>query len=347
MAAWLDGISAALVQTARTQTHILSSGAGTPVVFVHGNVSAARFFEETMLAMPDGFQSIAVDLRGFGRSAPDPIDATRGVRDFSDDIVALLDAQEISGPVHLVGWSVGGGVVLQVAIDHPERVASLTLINPMAPFGFAGTRGAEGAPCCDDFAGSGAGTANPEFVKRLQAKDTGSDDTSPRTIMNSFYFKPPFRSDREEVLLGELLLTQIGDDHYPGELAASPNWPLVGPAGRGMNNAISPRYTDLSAFAEISPRPPVLWIRGADDQIVSDTSLFDIGHLGALGAIPGWPGAEAYPAQPMVAQTRALLERYAAAGGQYEEVVIDDCGHSPHVEKPEAFQRAFHSFLAR
>jgi pimeloyl-ACP methyl ester carboxylesterase len=36
----------------------------------------------------------------------------------------------------------------------------------------------------------------------------------------------------------------------------------------------------------------------------------------------------------MVGQTRAVLERYAATGGSYREVVYDGCGHSPHVERP-------------
>ena len=36
----------------------------------------------------------------------------------------------------------------------------------------------------------------------------------------------------------------------------------------------------------------------------------DLAHLGSLGAIPGWPGAATWPAQPMVAQTRAMLDRY-------------------------------------
>jgi pimeloyl-ACP methyl ester carboxylesterase len=56
--------------------------------------------------------------------------------------------------------------------------------------------------------------------------------------------------------------------------------------------------------------------------------------LRSLGLVPGWPGAGACPPQPMVGQTRAVLERYTAAGGTYREVVYPNCGHSPHVEFP-------------
>jgi len=83
--------------------------------------------------------------------------------------------------------------------------------------------------------------------------------------------------------------------------------------------------------------PPVLWLRGTDDVIVSDHSLYDLAYLGSIGAIPGWPGEQTWPPQPMLAQTRAVLDGYAAAGGRYREVAIDDAAHSPHLDQPERF----------
>jgi pimeloyl-ACP methyl ester carboxylesterase len=47
----------------------------------------------------------------------------------------------------------------------------------------------------------------------------------------------------------------------------------------------------------------------------------------------------------MVGQTRAVLEKYAAAGGEYQEVVIKDAGHLPFIEKPDEFDRAFHAHI--
>jgi pimeloyl-ACP methyl ester carboxylesterase len=72
---------------------------------------------------------------------------------------------------------------------------------------------------------------------------------------------------------------------------------------------------------------------------VSDTSLFDFGYLEQLGVVSGWPGPEVNPPQPMVSQLRAVLESYRAHGGRYREEVIPDCGHSPHIESPEAFRQ--------
>jgi len=350
----MSSVASSFVETARLKTHVLSAGPenGEPVLFVHGNVSSGRFFEETLAAIAPHHRVIAPDLRGYGETEAASLDATRGLRDFSEDLEALIQALKLTADgrkVHLVGWSVGGGVVMQYAMDHAANVASLTLIDPVSPFGFGGTKDAQGTPCWPDFAGSGGGTANPEFVQRLGKGDRSEESPfSPRNVMNAFYFKPPFRvaPALEETFVSALLTTRLDDGSYPGDMTTSENWPTVAPGTTGMNNAISPKYLNLAAFAEISPKPPVLWIRGADDQIVSDTSLFDFGFLGQLGAVPGWPGAEVYPAQPMVTQTREVLEAYRANGGRFVEEVLADCGHSPLIEKPEAFRKRLLRFLA-
>ena len=339
-----------IVKTQRLALHALLAGpeSAPPVVLIHGNVSSSGFWEPLIDQLGRDRRVIAPDLRGYGRSDPAPLDATRGLRDLSDDLHALLAALAVEGPVHLVGWSLGGGVAMQFAIDHPARVAGIVLENPVAPYGFGGTRDVAGTPCYPDFAGSGGGTANPEFVRLLAAGERGGEGpVAPRSVMNTCYFRPPFRAEeaREEAYLAAMLTTRVGDGLYPGDLTTSPNWPTIAPGTRGINNALSPKYLNLSAFAAIDPRPPVLWIRGADDVIVSDTSLFDLGHLGKLGLVPGWPGEEVFPAQPMVAQTRALLDAYRARGGRYDELVLGDCGHSPHIERAPAFLAALHNFL--
>jgi hypothetical protein len=49
----------------------------------------------------------------------------------------------------------------------------------------------------------------------------------------------------------------------------------------------------------------------------------------------------------MISQPRAVLDSYQAQGGKYQEEVIDDCGHSPHIEKPERFREVLFEFLGQ
>ncbi len=346
----LDGITAQQIATPRLSTRVLFSGAddGIPVLFIHGNASSATYWEETMLALPPQYRAIAPDLRGYGDADRDAkIDATRGMGDFSDDLFALLDTLEIE-TAHLAGHSLGGAVIWQMLIDAPERILTVTLAAPGSPYGFGGTKDTDGTSHWDDFAGSGGGVVNPQFAQAMAAGDRSTDNpqAAPRNVMNNFYWKPPFKPAREEELLSSLLSEHIGEREYPGDLVPSANWPGVAPGVWGPANALSPKYAgDVSRLYSIEPKPRILWIRGDSDQIVSDQSLFDLGTLGALGAIPGWPGAEVYPSQPMVSQTRAVLEKYRAAGGSYSELVLENVAHTPYLEQPEAFNAAFHAHL--
>lgn len=339
----LPGIRSAHVPTSRLTVHYLESGkkGGEPVVLLHGNASSATFFEQLMLDLPDKFHALAPDMRGYGETEYKPTDATRGARDASDDIAAFLDALGINGPVHLLGWSLGAGWAMQFMIDHPSRVKSLTLEAPVSPYGFGGTKDVAGNPAFDDFACSGAGSVSPDFPNRMLAQDRGTESPlSPRNVMNSFYVKPPFKLEREEDLLTSLLSMKVDEGHYPGDAVSSPNWPTVGPGVKGVLNAFSPKYFNTTAMVNLAHKPNVLWIRGADDQVVSNTSFWDVAFLGMVGAIPGWPGAEILPPQPMIDQTRAVLEQYKANGGSYHEVVFESCGHSPHLERANEFTAA-------
>lgn len=342
MSTVLPGLSVRRLPTADLTVNVLQVDGrdGVPVLFVHGNVSSSLFWQPTMLAMPPRYRPLALDLRGFGDTDPAPVDATRGLRDYADDVAALVSALHLP-PVHLVGWSMGGGVVMQYLLDQPDRVASLTLVNPVSPYGFGGTRGPDGELIAPDGTGSGGGAANPEFVNRLASGDRGDDSPlSPRQVLLAHYVKPPFVPDLIDVYVESMLSTVVGDGNYPGGSSTSQTWPGFAPGDRGVLNTMAPIHLRLDGLSQVEPKPPVLWIRGADDVIVSDTSLYDLAYLGSLGAVPGWPGMDACPPQPMVSQTRAVLDRYADAGGRYQEVVLADAGHSPHVEKPAEFLAA-------
>src|SRR3546814_18604617 len=113
-----------------------------------------------MRALPPSVRALAIDLRGFGDSETLAVDATRGLRDFADDVTSVLDELAIPS-AHLVGCSMGAGVVLQVLLDRPELVTSVTLESPVMAYGFGGTVGADGSQHEGGGVGSGGGGATP------------------------------------------------------------------------------------------------------------------------------------------------------------------------------------------
>jgi pimeloyl-ACP methyl ester carboxylesterase len=317
----IDGISAKTISTDRLTSRILFSGPddGVPVLFLHGNISSATWWEETMVALPAGFRGIAPDQRGFGDAElTKKVDATRGAADWAEDAVALLDHLRIP-KAHIVGNSLGGNVVWQLLVDAPERFLSATLVDPGSPFGFGGTKDVDGTPCYDDYAGSGGGLSNPELMKRMQEGDMSMDSpVSPRAALRSLLVRPPFIPNREDELVMAMLATHIGEQDVPGDSVMSPNWPHMAPGRWGATNALSPKYAiDVQDLYAAAPKTKILWIRGSHDLAVSDNAASDPATVGAMGLLPNYPGPDVYPAQPMLKQTRAVLEKYAAHGGAY------------------------------
>jgi len=340
MAASTD-FTCSVVTTPRLAMNVWTSGPedGPPVLLVHGNLSTGGFWKYVAAELPDDVRVIAPDLRGFGLTEAAPIDATRGLGDLSDDVQALLETLGLAGTgrVNAAGWSMGAGVLQQHLLDHPGNLGSVTLVAPLSPYGFGGTKGEDGELSFPDGAGSGGGGANQEFVERLAAKDRSGDDpqSSPRVTLMT-YFGPQANAANvdEEFLVDELLTTRTGVDFYPGDSTPSDNWPGLAPGGRGVLNTMTPTHYNAAAIVDLDPKPPISWLRGTEDTIVSDQSLFDLATLGALGAVPGWPGADVIPSQPMEAQMRAVLARYAAGGGRTKEVALEGIGHGIPLEVP-------------
>lgn len=345
----LPGIESRQVATARLRCHCLIREAAeytqdtpdTPdtqhspergtVILLHGNLSSSTFFEALMAKMPAAYRCIAPDMRGFGDSEGLPIDARRGVGDLTDDLRALCDALEL-GRVHLLGWSAGAGVVMDFVLQHPQRVQSLTLVAPVSPYGFGGTVDLKGTPLDKDFAGSGAGTVSPELVEQLsQGNESLSSPFSVRSVLREHLVKPGTVLAREDELVRAMLKQKLGGQFYPGDVLPAGDGGAPRPGHWGLINALSPAHFNVSGFARLPGGPPVLWVRGDADRVISDDSAFDLA---------GTP-------QPMVGQMRAVLEGYRASGGVFEERVLSDVGHSPHLEVEGVFLGAIAAFLER
>jgi pimeloyl-ACP methyl ester carboxylesterase len=346
----LAGVTEKTVTTGRLTTRVLFAGPedGHPVLFIHGNFSSATWWEETMTQLPAKYRAIAPDQRGFGGADPAvKVNATRGMGDFVDDAIALMDHLDYDR-FHLVGNSLGGLVVWWMMADAPERLISVTLAGPGSPFGFGGTRDARGTPTNDDYAGSGGGLLNPVLIQGIVDGDRSTDSPlSPREVLRRLVWGPPFIPEREDALLDAMFQVHISDTALPGDKETSPNWPFVAPGHWGPTNAMSPKYVGdlVERILAAGQKPKALWIYGSDDVAVSNSAASDPGTWGPQGLLPGFPGPEKYPPQPMMEQIRTLLEDYRNRGGGYEEIAVEGSGHVPFLSHQKEFNASFHAHL--
>ncbi len=101
-------------------------GEGSPLVMLHGGVNPSEMFGAPLAAMAESHQVIAIHLRGHGLSSDTP--AAWSVEQMADDVDAVLETLGFER-VDVMGYSLGGGVALQTAIRHPDRVGKLVVIG--------------------------------------------------------------------------------------------------------------------------------------------------------------------------------------------------------------------------
>lgn len=98
---------------------------GRVVVFVHGTPGDAYAWTDYLMHVPKGYRYIAIDRPGFGASGPD--DAVVSLAEQARAIAAVIRTAG-NHPAVLVGHSLGGPIVAQVAVDDPDLVAALVIL---------------------------------------------------------------------------------------------------------------------------------------------------------------------------------------------------------------------------
>jgi pimeloyl-ACP methyl ester carboxylesterase len=101
-----------------------------PILFVHGLGGESLDWIDVAVELKDLFDCTALDLPGFAHS-PLPSDNDLSLDGFAGTVAEV--ARTLGRPVHLVGNSLGGTIAVRVAAEHPELVASLTLVAPALP----------------------------------------------------------------------------------------------------------------------------------------------------------------------------------------------------------------------
>ena len=101
-------------------------GAGRPLILLHGGLGSGEMFGPVLPVLAERHQVVTVDLQGHGRTAD--IDRPIDIRLMAGDIAALIDHLGLDKP-DVVGYSLGGGVALQTAVQHPAKVRRLVVVS--------------------------------------------------------------------------------------------------------------------------------------------------------------------------------------------------------------------------
>jgi len=112
-------------------------GDGAPLVLIHGWTADRHRWDHQMTHFAEKRRVVRLDLRGHGESSGAGV---RTVAELAKDVLALLDHLKIDRAV-LVGHSMGGMIAQTIALDHPERVERLVLVNSIGRMAYSRGRG--------------------------------------------------------------------------------------------------------------------------------------------------------------------------------------------------------------
>jgi len=128
-----SGIESLDLKIGKRQAHYLKAGSGPPVVLIHGGASDSNDWAETMTALSQSYSLYALDMLGYGLSDRDK--TSYYLSEFVDFALGFIQTLGLdSATLALVGHSLGGRICLEIALQHPEKVRRLVLIDTV---GFA------------------------------------------------------------------------------------------------------------------------------------------------------------------------------------------------------------------
>jgi len=102
------------------------AGEGLGLVFIHAAVADSRQWNNEFAHFVQDHRVLRYDQRGFGKSLP-----VEGEFSHLADLLSLLDQLDLGAPLMLVGCSIGGGLALDFALEHPSRVKALVLVGAL------------------------------------------------------------------------------------------------------------------------------------------------------------------------------------------------------------------------
>ena len=106
-----------------------AAGATRTLILLHGGLGSGEMFDPIIPALTAGRRVITVDLQGHGRTAD--IDRPFDLRSMAEDVAQLITSIGLERP-DVLGYSLGGGVALQLATAHPELVRRVVIVSARA-----------------------------------------------------------------------------------------------------------------------------------------------------------------------------------------------------------------------
>jgi 2-hydroxy-6-oxonona-2,4-dienedioate hydrolase/4,5:9,10-diseco-3-hydroxy-5,9,17-trioxoandrosta-1(10),2-diene-4-oate hydrolase len=233
------------VQAGSTRIHYHEAGEGPVLLCIHGGAPGAfgwGNFGRNLPALSRHFRTLIVDLPGYGLSDKPAVEGPRTAF-YAHTFRDMLDALDIH-QAHVLGMATGGTVALKMAIDHPERVAKLVVVN--APGGLSLFQTSTPRPASHDYyAGEGPS------MERIRAN-----------LERTVYDK-------------SLITDEIVRERY--EASIDPAFMAQAPEGKGGNpgSTIEPLWQDLH---RIQADTLVIW--GREHQTLNyDHALFMLSRI--------------------------------------------------------------------
>jgi pimeloyl-ACP methyl ester carboxylesterase len=204
-----------------------TAGSGRPVVLAHAGFVDSRMWDDQWTDFAEHFRVVRYDLRGYGRSDPAPGPISR-----RDDLYRLLEHLDLERAV-LVGCSLSGETVLDLALEHPERVAALVVVSA-TPSGFE----MQGAP-------------PPVLLEMMEAAQAGDVDKASE-LQNRLWVDGPFRQPEQvdpRVRMKTAEMNQKGLENGTwGAADARPLNPLSPPAAQRLGEIAVPTLIVVGAL---------------------------------------------------------------------------------------------------
>lgn len=212
-----------------SRIYYTEEGEGQTVILIGGLSSTVETWGRLAELLAEHYRVIRPDNRGSGRTTVSPDSGDRSIETFAADVLRLLDGLGLE-KVHLVGASMGGMIVQQFAVTHPERLASLTV-------------------ACSHCGGEAAVSAPDEVVQKLLGAAEGTAEALRRSLEAVAH--PDSFAERPEVL-----------EYYQW---TKQEWPHPPPEIQRRMEAIS-AFDVADAIRRIEV--PTLVITGAKDVLV-------------------------------------------------------------------------------